>query len=473
MGHSTEAPSSVVAAHEAAGAMNPLLGRKLRYGMVGGGPGAFIGAVHRMAAALDGEWELAAGAFSASPERSQEQGRQLGLDPRRVYGSWEEMAEAEGALSADRRIDAVSVVAPNDLHCRVAKAFLDAGVHVVCDKPMAAELAEAEELARHVDRRGLVFALTHNYTGYPMAKEARRLVGSGRIGTVRKVVAEYQQGWLATPLERTGHKQAEWRLDPARAGPSSAMGDIGSHVHNLVRYVAGLRIEAVFADVARLVEGRAMEDDAGVLLRFQGGARGVFVVSQVAAGEENGLRLRVYGDAGGLDWRQERPNELRLLPRDAPRQTLTRGNAYLSEPARRAARLPPGHPEGFVEAFANIYRDAGRAIGAAIAGDGTSAKPARNHGAAGGTSATRTSAEAVSSHDGAPPGRTGAEASTNNGAAEALAAASAQDAPTRDFPDHVDGVAGMRFIDAVLRSAKEERWVATPEGPPGPAAATA
>lgn len=456
--------------------MNPFLGRKLRYGMVGGGPGAFIGAVHRMAAALDGEWELAAGAFSASPERSQEHGRRLGLDPRRVYGSYEEMAEAEGALSAERRIDAVSVAAPNHLHCRVAKAFLDAGVHVVCDKPMAAELAEAEELARCVDLHGLVFALTHNYTGYPMAKEARRLVRSGRIGTVRKVVAEYQQGWLATPLEQAGHKQAEWRLDRARAGPSSAMSDIGSHVHNLVRYVAGLRIEAVFADVARLVEGRAMEDDAGVLLRFQGGARGVFVVSQVAAGEENGLRLRVYGEAGGLDWRQERPNELRLLPRDAPRQTLTRGNAYLSEPARRAARLPPGHPEGFVEAFANIYRDAGRAIGAAIAGGGTLAKPAGDRTAAqppnGGTLAKPAGGDAAAE---APATRTGAKAavSSNAGAAVGPAAASAQDAPPRDFPDHADGLAGMRFIDAVLRSAKEERWVATPEGPPGPAAAAA
>ncbi len=398
---------------------NPFLGRKLRYGMVGGGPGAFIGAVHRMAAALDGEWELVAGAFSASPERSREQGRLLGLDPARVYDGFAEMAGAEAALEPGRRIEAVSVALPNHLHCEVAKTFLNAGFHVVCDKPMATSLAEAEDLAGHIERSGLVFALTHNYTGYPMAKEARHLVRSGRLGTVRKVVAEYQQGWLATPLERTGHKQAAWRLDPSLAGPSSAVGDIGSHLHNLARYVAGLEIDAVFADLASLVPGRALEDDAGILLRFAGGARGVFVVSQVAAGEENGLRLRIYGDAGGLDWRQERPNELRLMPRDAPRQTLRRGNAYLSEPARRAARLPAGHPEGFLEAFANVYRNAGRTIGAAIAG------------------------------------------------AQA-------DPLDRDFPDHLDGVAGMRFVETVLQSAKEERWVAVePSSPSPPAAATA
>ena len=369
--------------------------------MVGGGPGAFIGAVHRAAAALDGEWELVAGAFSASPERSREQGRALGLDPARTYAGFAEMAEAEAARDPGDRLDAVSVVVPNHLHCRVAKTFLDAGIHVVCDKPLAATLAEAEELSAHADRSGLVFALTHNYTGYPMAKEARHQVRSGRLGTVRKVVAEYQQGWLVQPLERTGHKQAAWRLDPARAGPSSALADIGSHVHNLVRYVAGLDPESVFADLASLVPGRPLEDDAGLLVRFPDGARGVFVISQVAAGEQNGLRLRIYGDEAGLDWRQESPNELRLLPNDGPRRTLARGSPYLCEAARRAARLPPGHPEGFVEAFANLYRDAGRAVGSAAAG--------------------------------ADPG-------------------------PRDFPDHLDGLAGMRFVDAALRSAEAGRW---------------
>ena len=373
--------------------------------MVGGGPGAFIGAVHRMAAALDGEWELVAGAFSASAKRSREQGRALGLDPTRVYDGFAEMAETEAALDPGRRIEAVSVVVPNHLHCRVAKTFLDAGFHVVCDKPMAASLKEAEDLGRQVEQSGRVFALTHNYTGFPMAKEARHVVRSGRLGGVRKVVAEYQQGWLATPLERAGHKQAAWRLDPSLAGPSSAVSDIGSHVHNLVRYVAGLEIDALFAELASLVPERALEDDAGILVRFEGGAQGAFLISQVAAGEENGLRLRVYGEAGGLDWRQERPDELRLMSLDGPRQTLRRGNPYLSEPTRRAARLPAGHPEGFVEAFANVYRNAGRTIGAAIAG---------------------------------------ADAGPLD----------------RDFPDHADGLAGMRFTEAVLRSFASQKWVA-------------
>ena len=372
--------------------------------MVGGGPGAFIGAVHRMAAALDGEWELAAGAFSASPERSREQGRELGLDPARVYGDYRDMAMAESALGPEGgAIDAVGVVVPNRLHRPVATAFLEAGFHVVCDKPLTTTVAGARKLRDTVVRTGRVFALTHNYTGYPMAKEARRQVRAGRLGTVRKVVAEYAQGWLSDRLEDTGHKQAAWRLDPERAGPSSAVADIGSHVHNLVHYVTGLEIESVFADLDCLVPGRSMEDDAGILVRFGGGARGVFHVSQVCAGEENGLRLRVYGDKGGLDWRQERPDQLRLLFDAEPRRTLTRGSPYLSDAARDAARLPPGHPEGFVEAFANVYRSAGRAIGAAIVG---------------------------------------------------------RDAGPRDFPDHEDGVRGVEFVDAVLRSAKRGRWTA-------------
>ena len=384
--------------------MNPHLGRKLRYGMVGGGPGAFIGQVHRMAAALDGEWELVAGAFSSSPERCREQGRLLGLDPTRAYDDYRTMAEAEAALPDDSRIDAVSIVTPNHLHSPVARAFLDAGVHVVCDKPMTTSAADAEDLRRAVERTGLVFAVTYNYTGYPMVKEVRRQLLSGRLGTLRKVVAEYSQGWLTTRLEEAGQKQAAWRLDPAQAGPSSAVADIGSHAHNLVRYVTGLEIDAVFAELASLVPGRTMEDDASVLTRFAGGAKGVFCVSQVCAGEENGLRLRVYGDAGGLDWRQERPDELRLRFPDAPEQRLTRGSPYLSAAARHATRLPPGHPEGFVEAFANIYRNAGRTIGARMAGK---------------------------------------EAGTLE----------------RDFPDHVDGVRGVRFVESVLRSAREERWV--------------
>ena len=373
--------------------------------MVGGGPGAFIGAVHRMAAALDGEWELVAGAFASRPERSREQGRVLGLDGKRVYGNFEEMAEAEAALGEDRRIDAVSIVTPNHLHRPVALAFLERGIHVVCDKPMTRSVAGAKALCLEVGRTGLIFALTHNYTGYPMVKEARNLVRSGRLGAVRKVVAEYPQGWLSTRLEGTGHKQAAWRQDPAQAGPSSALGDIGSHLHSLVRYVTGLHIEAVFAELASLVPGRVMEDDASILVRFAGGARGVCYASQVSAGEENGLALRVYGERGGLVWRQEDPNVLHLLFPDAPRERLSRGSGYLCDASRHASRLPPGHPEGFIEAFANIYRSVGRVAGAGIAG----VEP---------------------------------------------------DPLDRDFPDHNDGLRGVRFIAGVLDAAERGRWTA-------------
>lgn len=372
--------------------------------MVGGGPGAFIGGVHRMAAALDGEFELVAGAFASRPERSREQGRAMGLDAGRVYGSYLEMAEAEAALGADRRIDAVSIVTPNHLHHPVARAFLAAGIHVICDKPMTTTAADAEDLCRTVDGSGLVFALTHNYTGYPMVKEARHQIRSGRLGVLRKVVAEYPQGWLASRLEETGHKQAAWRQDPAQAGPSSAVGDIGSHVDNLVRYATGLEIEAVFAELATLVPGRAMEDDAAILVRLAGGARGIYQASQISAGEENGLTLRVHGERAGLVWRQEQPNHLDLLHAEAPRERLTRGSAYLCAAAHHATRLPPGHPEGFIEAFANLYRNAGRVIGAGIAGvEG--------------------------------------------------------DPLDHDFPDHTDGLRGMRFIEGVLASAARQEWV--------------
>lgn len=372
--------------------------------MVGGGPGAFIGAVHRMAAALDGEYELVAGAFASQPGRSREQGRLLGLDARRTYDSFQDMAQGEAALGEDRRIEAVSVVTPNHLHHPVATAFLRAGIPVICDKPMTTTLADAEDLCRTVEATGLTFALTHNYTGYPMVREARHLVRAGRLGTVRKVVAEYPQGWLGTRLEATGHKQASWRQDPARAGASSAVADIGSHVHSLVRYVTGLEIGEVFAELSSLVPGRVMEDDATMLVRFVGGACGVYSASQVSTGEQNGLALRVYGEDAGLLWRQERPNELRLLPADGPRETLTRGNPGLSPAARHATRLPPGHPEGFIEAFANLYRGVGRVIGAAIVGR------------------------------------------------EA-------DPLDHDFPDHTDGARGMHFIESVLASAAAGRWV--------------
>ena len=388
--------------------MNPHLGRPLRYGMVGGGPGAFIGGVHRMASALDREWELVAGAFSSEAKRSRRGGRELGLDPGRVYGSYGEMARAEANLPDEERIEAVSIVTPNHLHHPIATAFLQAGVDVVCDKPMTTTVAEAEELCLGVRESGRVFALTYNYTGYPMAKEARHLVRTGRVGGVRKVVAEYRQGWLATRLEGEGHKQAEWRQDPKRAGGSSALADIGSHLHNLVRYVTGLRIDAIFADLSTHVGGRVLEDDAGILVRFAGGARGVFNVSQVAAGEENGLELRVHGERGTLHWRQEDPNRLHLLRRERPRETITRGSPWLSAPALHAARLPPGHPEGFIEAFANIYRSAGRAIGARIAG--------------------------VQTHP-----------------------------LDREFPDHRDGLAGVRFVARAIESHARGGWIQVEE----------
>jgi predicted dehydrogenase len=320
--------------------------------MVGGGPGAFIGDVHIMAATLDGEARIVAGAFSSDPARSREKGVELGLDPARVYGSYEEMADAEAALPLDVRIDFVVIVTPNHLHHPVACVFLDRGFHVVCDKPMTNTVAEAEDLVRRVDASGRVFVLTHNYTGYPMVKEARALVRSGRIGTIRKVVAEYAQGWLTQALETEGQKQAAWRADPARGGAALALGDIGTHAENLVRYVTGLEIESMRADLTSFVDGRVLEDDANLLIRYEGGAKGVVFVSQVSAGEENALSLRVYGSDGSIAWRQERPNELWLKLLDQPDQLLKPGNAYLSAPSLAATRLPPGHPEGFIEAFA-------------------------------------------------------------------------------------------------------------------------
>lgn len=342
--------------------------RKIRYGMVGGGPGAFIGAVHRAAAALDGEIELVAGTFSANPAKSTEQGEALHLDPARVYESFDRMAEAEAGLPEGDRIDFVSIVTPNHLHFEVARAFLVGGFHVVCDKPLTNTVGDAEALCRLVGERDAIFALTHNYTGYPMVKEARALVRDGRLGEMRKVVVEYPQGWLASLLEATGHKQAEWRTDPERAGISSALADIGSHAHNLVRYVTGLELEELCADVSTLVPGRSLEDDANILVHYAGGARGILYASQVSVGEENDLRLRVYGTEAALEWRQETPDYLLLKYPDKPAERLSRGNAYLSPESLHATRLPPGHPEGFIEAFANIYRSAARCIAATLEG---------------------------------------------------------------------------------------------------------
>jgi predicted dehydrogenase len=387
----------------------------VRFGMVGGGPGAFIGDVHRMAATLDGELVLVAGAFSSDAARSREKGRGLGLDPQRVYGSWREMAERESALPAEQRIEAVAIVTPNHLHHPVASAFLDAGFHVFCDKPLTNTVDEAEDLCRRVADTGRVFVLTHNYTGYPMVKEARALAREGRLGEVRKVVAEYPQGWLTLPLEAEGQKQAAWRTDPARGGVALALGDIGSHAENLARYVTGLEIEELCADLTSFVPGRVLEDDANLLIRYAGGARGVLYASQISVGEENGLALRVYGTEGSIAWRQEAPNELHVRSLDGPEQVLRRGNAYLSDAAQVATRIPPGHPEGFIEAFANLYR-----AGAAAIRD-----------------------------------------------------ADAEEREALDFPTVWDGARGVHFIHKAVESARANGWVGAsytpPHEPPGDA----
>jgi len=342
--------------------------RKLRYGMVGGGQGAFIGAVHRMAANLDGQIELVAGCFSSDPKNSKATGEQLFLNPKRVYASYTDMAEREVALPANERIDFVSIVTPNDLHAPVATTFLKAGFHVVCDKPLTLTLKEAKALRAAVRKSGKVFALTHNYTGYPMVKEARELVRSGKLGTILKVVAEYPQGWLLDRLEVTGHKQAVWRADPKRAGAACCLGDIGTHAENLGRYITGLQIKELCAEFTTIVPGRKLEDDANLLIRYHGGARGILYASQISCGEENNLNIRVYGTKGSLAWRQEHPNELKFIPKGEPARVLRRGNNYVSGVAKKFTRLPFGHPEAFIEAFANIYLEAVAAIRERIKG---------------------------------------------------------------------------------------------------------
>ena len=329
--------------------------RRLRYAMVGGGRDAFIGAVHRNAMALDGQYELVAGALSGTPERSRASGADLGLADDRNHGTWQDLLVDELRRSPDERIDVVAIVTPNHLHHEVAHAFVDAGFHVVCDKPLVHTSAQADALCELVAARGTLFAVTYNYTGYPMVREARELVRAGAIGAVRKVVVEYHQGWLAGALETSNNKQSTWRVDPARGGPAGAMADIGSHAENLVSVVTGLEVESLCADLTAFGAGRRLDDDAGLLLRFVGGARGLMSASQIAVGHENDLRLRVMGERGMLDWRQEEPNVLVHAPVDGPRRTLTRNSPGLSEAARRACRLPPGHPEGFIEAFANLY----------------------------------------------------------------------------------------------------------------------
>ncbi len=336
--------------------------KKLKMGMVGGGSGAFIGAVHRRAAIMDGEVEFVAGALSSSREKALASGRELGLADERNYPSWERMLEDELSLPENERIDFVSIVTPNHMHHPVARAFAEAGFNVVLDKPMVHTSQEAEDLTRVVERSGVVFAVTYTYTGYPMVKQARHMVREGLLGEVRKVIVEYNQGWLASQLEESGVKQAEWRTDPARSGIAGAVGDIGSHAENLVSTITGLDVAEICADLSTFVSGRRLDDDGNLLIRYEGGAKGVMLVSQISAGEENDLRIRIYGAEGGLEWRQEEPNYLYHRPTEEPERVLKRGNDYLCEEAKRASRLPAGHPEGFIEAFANIYMSVAAAI---------------------------------------------------------------------------------------------------------------
>lgn len=333
--------------------MNP----KLRLGMIGGGIGAFIGAVHRIAAAMDGAYELVGGAFSSTAEKSQESGRQLGLHPQRVYGHWQEMLEAEAALPAAERMQVISIVTPNHLHFEPAKMAMEKGFHVMLDKPVTFSLAEARILKTVQESTGKLLGLTHTYTGYPMVKQARHLVLSGALGKIRKVYVEYPQGWLSTFLEAGQQKQASWRTDPDRSGKAGAMGDIGTHAFNLAEYVSALSVTELCAQLNTVVEGRLLDDDGAVLLKFSNGASGVLVATQVAAGEENNVRIRVYGEKGGLDWKQEDANSLLLKWPDRPAEIYRTGAGYACSFAAHNSRTPAGHPEGYLEAFANHYRN--------------------------------------------------------------------------------------------------------------------
>ena len=373
--------------------------------MVGGGRGAFIGGVHRMAAALDGQIELVCGAFSSSAEKSILSGQDLYLNPERVYGSYQEMIDKEKLLPADQRMDFVSIVTPNHMHYGPAKMALDNGFHVVCDKPLAFDMDEALDLQKTVEETGLIFSLTHNYTGYPMVKQARQMVKHGELGKIRKVVVEYPQGWLSTLLESTDQKQASWRTDPKRSGKAGAMGDIGTHAENLAEYITGLKIESLCADISTMVEGRLLDDDRSVLLRFDNGAKGILFASQICAGEENALTIRVYGEKGGFQWAQMEPNTLNVKWLDKPSEIRRTGVGPLYPETEAHTRIPAGHPEGYLEAFANIYRNVAKCIQARI--DGEEVDPI-----------------------------------------------------FMDFPRVEDGVRGMQFIDRVIESGKSsDKWV--------------
>ena len=329
--------------------------RRIRLGMVGGGPGAFIGAVHRIAARMDDHYELVAAALSSDPARSRSAAQDLHIAPDRAYGSYTEMAKAEG--NRPDRIEVVSIVTPNNMHYPMAKAFLEAGFHVICDKPMTTTLEEALDLAAIVRHTGSIFGLTHNYTGYPMVRQARQMIADGQLGKIRLVQVEYAQDWLATPLEQTGQKQAAWRTDPARSGAGGSLGDIGTHAYNIARFVTGLHCREIAADVSIFVPGRRLDDNVQLLLRFADGAKGALWASQVATGNANNLRLRVYGEKAGLEWHQEEPNTLQFARLGEAPEIIRRPGPDGNSPAARASRIPAGHPEGYLEAFAQLYTD--------------------------------------------------------------------------------------------------------------------
>jgi predicted dehydrogenase len=333
---------------------------KIRLGMVGGGQGAFIGAVHRIAARIDGEYELVAGALSSDPARAAASAAELGIDASRSYASFAEMAKAE-AKRPDG-LEAVAIVTPNHVHFPAAKAFLEAGIHVICDKPLTSTLADAKKLAAIANKSGKLFVLTHNYTGYPMVRQAREMVQKGVLGTIRLVQAEYPQDWLTEPIEQTGQKQAAWRTDPKQSGAGGSTGDIGTHAYNLGCFVSGLELAELSADLDIFVNGRQLDDNGHIMLRYKGGAKGMIWCSQVAPGNENGLKLRVYGTKGGIEWVQADPNYLWYAPFGQPKQLITRGGAGSNPSAARVTRIPPGHPEGYLEGFANIYSEAAKAI---------------------------------------------------------------------------------------------------------------
>lgn len=340
--------------------------RRIRLGMVGGGTGAFIGYVHRVASRIDGDYDLVAGALSSRPDVARQSGRNLGLADDRIYTSYEEMARAEAARPDG--IEAVSIVTPNHMHFGPAKAFLEAGIHVICDKPVTSTLEDARKLAEIQPKNGARFLLTHNYTGYPLIRQARELVESGALGKIRVVQAEYPQDWLTEAVEQSGNAPgAEWRTDPARSGAGGAIGDIGTHAYNLLRFVTGLKTEAVSADLTSFVPGRQLDDNVNLMLRFEGGAKGMLWASQVAVGNENGLQLRVYGEKAGLEWRQDNPNYMWFTEFGKPRQLLTRGGSITGSPASTMnVRIPSGHPEGYLEAFATLYSQ----FAAVIRGEG-------------------------------------------------------------------------------------------------------